>query len=367
MLGPRGTGKSSWIKKHFPKTGRYIDLLNEETFFNHAQEPGLLLRQLSSLAPNSWVVIDEIQSLPSLLNGVHSAIENQKLKFVLSGSSARNLRKKGVNLLGGRALELHMHPFISSEIGNFFNLEAQLQFGSIPIVFSSEEKKKRLLAYVQIYLSQEIQRESAAKRLPSFVRFLSVASLFNGQIMSLSSAARDSGVARSTIQSYLEILVDSLMIFFVEPYRPKLRVKEVGHPKLYWFDTGVVRAIKKNLGPVIPEEGGSLFESWVAQLLRAENSYREIYDELFFWSSHESTDQKVEVDFLLKRGQKFIAIEAKYSERLKPDMLKGLKAINELKNIKEKILVYRGKEKITTPDGIKILPVPDFLKYLANL
>lgn len=199
---------------------------------------------------------------------MHRAIEMQQLKFALLGSSARKLRRAGVNLLGGRALQKFMHPFLPHELGDLFSIERVLQHGSIPLIWNAEDRAEQLRSYVQLYIKEEIQAEALVRNLSGFVRFLPVAALFHAQVMNVESIGRDCGIARSTVEGYLRILEDTLLAFQLPAFEPKLRVRQRNHPKLYWNDSGLVRAIKKQLGPVAIEEQGNLFEGFIAQVLR---------------------------------------------------------------------------------------------------
>ena len=256
LFGPRGTGKSRWIAARFADAAASFDLLDETVRVELLSDPGALARKLEPLRPGDWVVIDEVQRAPVLLNTVHRYIEKRRLRFVLCGSSARQLRRRGVNLLAGRAVERRLHPLTPAELGERFDLEDALRLGTLPLVWSAADRADTLRAYVQTYLAQEIQAEAAVRGLPSFVRFLPIAALFHGQTLSAASLARDAGVPRSTVQTYLEILEQTLLTFRLEAYRPRLRVKEVAHPKIYWADAGLVRAFKRSLGPLQEEERG---------------------------------------------------------------------------------------------------------------
>jgi len=365
LFGPRGTGKSHWLAEQFPDAAASFDLLDEAVLVELLGDPAAFARKLDGLRAGDWVLVDEVQRAPALLNTVHRCIEKRRLRFVLCGSSARQLRRKGVNLLAGRAVERRLHPFTASELGDRFDLEEALALGTLPLIWSAEDRIETLRAYVQTYLVQEIQAEAAARRLPSFVRFLPVAALFHGQVLNVASLARDSGVPRSTIQAYLEILEQTLLTFRLEAYRPRLRVKEVAHPKLYWADAGLVRAFKHNLGRVQEEERGALFEGWVAQTLRAMNDYVGLFDDWSYWSSHGSAGT-VEVDFLLRRGKRLVAIEAKASRRFKAEMLKGLQASGELPGLERRVLVYGGADAWRTDDGIEVMSVARFTNEVAR-
>jgi predicted AAA+ superfamily ATPase len=365
LFGPRGTGKSRWIGERFASAALVIDLLDEALRVELLADPAAFARKLEPLRKGDWVVIDEVQRAPVLLNTVHRFIEKRSLRFVLCGSSARQLRRRGVNLLAGRAVERRLHPFTPAELGERFDLEEALTVGTLPLVWSAGDRADTLRAYVQTYLAQEIQAEAAVRGLPSFVRFLPIAALFQGQALNVASLARDSGVPRSTVQAYLEILHQTLLTFSLETYRPRLRVKEVAHPKLYWADTGVVRAFKRALSPVQEEERGALFEGWVAQTLRAMNDYVGLFDDWFYWSSHGSGGT-VEVDFLLRQGKNLIAVEAKAGRRFKPEMLKGLQAIAELTGVKRRVLVYGGQDSWRTEDHIEVMSPARFAATLSG-
>jgi predicted AAA+ superfamily ATPase len=360
LFGPRGTGKSRWLADRFPNAGATFDLLDEAVLLELLGDAAAFARKLDALRAGAWVIVDEIQRAPVLLNTVHRLIEARRLRFALCGSSARQLRRKGVNLLAGRAIERRLHPFTATELEAEFDLEEALAVGTLPLVWSSSDRVETLRAYVQTYLVQEIQAEAAVRRLPSFVRFLPVAALFHAQVLSIASLARDAGVARTTLQAYLDILEQTLLTFRLEAYRPRLRVKEVAHPKLYWADAGLVRAFKRSLGPLQEEERGGLFEGWVAQSLRAMNDYAGLFDDWFYWSAHGSSGA-VEVDFMLRRGKRLIAVEAKGSRRYKVEMTKGLRAIAALPGVERRILVYGGKDSWRTEDGIDVMSATSFI------
>ncbi|MCP4153722.1 MAG: ATP-binding protein [bacterium] len=363
LFGPRGTGKTTWVNHEFKNAHRF-NLLDESLYQSYLADVSQFANQLRALEPGSQVFVDEIQRLPNLLNEVHRFMEEQNLHFILSGSSARKLKKSGINLLAGRALYKKMHPFLPAELGDEFNLESVLTFGSIPLVWNSPDKKETLKAYVRMYLKEEIKAEALVRNLPGFVRFLPVAALLHGQTLNISGAARDTGVARTTLNGYIEILEDTLLVFRLPAYSLKLRLREKKHPKLYWIDPGLVRAVNNRFGELYPEEKGALFEGFIAAVLKAYQDYSDLFDDYFYWSP--ASSQKIEVDFLLKREDDFIAIEVKTSINLQRAHFKGLKAISELTGLKKRILVYPGEKKMKTKDNIEVWPLQFFLETLRN-
>ncbi|HEQ71050.1 MAG TPA: ATP-binding protein, partial [Spirochaetia bacterium] len=256
LLGPRGSGKTTWLRSKFPDA-HFIDLLSEETYYRFLSNPGQFARELSAVSKGGWVVVDEVQRLPDLLNEVHRFIEERRLNFVLCGSSARKLKRAGVNLLAGRALNRAMHPFVPEELGEQFNLEEAMRYGCLPIVHDSTEKQETLAAYARLYLKEEIQAEALVRNLPGFARFLPVAALFHGQSINVTNIAREAGVARTTVAGYLEILEETLLCFRLPAYEAKLRVRERKLPKWYWCDPGIVRAMKRSTGALVVEEKGA--------------------------------------------------------------------------------------------------------------
>ena len=202
------------------------------------------------------------------------------------------------------------------------------------------------------------------RNLPGFTRFLPIAALFHGQTLNVQSLARDAGVARTTASGYLDILEDTLLAFRLPPFEAKLRVRERKHPKLYWIDPGIVRAVKRQLGPVSAEERGALLEGWIAVLLRLYGEYRDLHEDCFYWSSTES--RGTEVDFLLRRGREYLAIEVKSAQRVSSAHLSGLRAIADLKGLVRRILVYSGTRRLQTESGIALYPIKAFLKALAE-
>ena len=345
LLGPRGTGKSTWAKRVFPNA-YVLNLLDEKIYQEHLSDVGLFSREMEALPSGSWVLLDEVQRLPYLLNEVHRYIEDKKLRFILCGSSSRKLKTVGTNLLAGRALKRGLHPFVPEELGKDFDLEEVLTHGSIPLIWKSESKKETLEAYAQLYLKEEIQAEALVRNLGGFARFLPLAALFHGQILSIAALARDSGIPRTTVQGYIEILEDTLLAYRLSAFEGNLRVREKKHPKFYWIDPGLVQSFSRDMVRVDLKRNirlkGNLFEGWIASTLRAYQDYRKMFDEFYYWSPADA--QKTEVDFLLRKKNDFVAIEVKTTERLRPEDLLGLKAISSLKGLKRRLMVCLVEE-----------------------
>jgi uncharacterized protein len=363
LFGPRGVGKTTWARQAFPQAERF-DLLDEGLYQGLLADPSGLSSRLRALKPGQWVWIDEIQRLPNLLNEVHRFIEERRQRFILTGSSARKLRRTGVNLLAGRALTRTMYPLVPDELGRDFDLDEVLRFGSLPIVWDADSKKETLEAYVQTYLKEEIQAEALARNLAGFSRFLPVAALFHAQALNVSALARDAGVSRMTVSGYIDILEDTLLAFRLPGYEGKLRVRERKHPKLYWIDPGLVRAVKKQLSPVSAEERGGLLEGLAAVVLRAHAEYTNLFDEMWYWSPSDTV--RTEVDFLLRKGDHYLAIEVKSSPRFSSDSLRGLRAIESLRGLRRRLLVYTGSAVLRTEDGIDAWPAARFFEAISR-
>ena len=274
------------------------------------------------------------------------------------------MRAGGVNLLGGRAGKMLLHPFVPEELGEDFDLNQALHYGLLPIVWSSANRSKKLRSYTEAYFTEEIKAEALVRNLPAFARFLEVAALYHGQVVNMSAVARDSENKTHHVRNFFSILEDTMLGFFLPAYQAKLRMKERKSNKFYLVDPGLARALKKNFGPVSVEEKGSLFEGLIAQILRAYKNYCDLYEDIYYWSSSEA--KKTEVDFLLKRGKELIAIEVKAKTQVSSQDYKGLKAISKLPTVKRRIVVYLGKAIRKTEEGIEIWPFDFFCKNLKK-
>jgi predicted AAA+ superfamily ATPase len=364
LFGPRGSGKTTWIRHNLPDAKR-IDLLDEEIYQRYLADPGAFAAELRAVSAGSWVVVDEIQRIPNLLNEVHRFIEEKGFKFVLCGSSSRKLKKAGVNLLAGRALHRLMHPFVPEEIGAAYNIHDVMRFGALPVVFDSgneENKRDTVRSYARMYLKEEIQAEAVVRNLPAFSRFLPVAAVCHAETINVSGIARDAAVARSTVNGYIEILEDTLLCFRLNGYEAKARVKERKLPKLYWVDPGIVRAVKGALNAPVEEEKGALFEGLVGQTLRAYKDYRGICDEMFYWQAQSG----LEVDFLLKKGKQLMGIEAKSGKRYSKKWCRGLRVLAGAVKLERSIVVYPEGPEMRTEDGIEVMPFEKFAEMLAD-
>jgi len=363
LLGVRGVGKSTLAKQLFPRATR-IDLLEEQLLQSYLSNPELFALKLNAERPGATVVVDEIQRLPNLLNEVHRAIEDRKLRFALLGSSARKLKRAGTNLLAGRAVKRELFPLTPHELGAVFNLSRVLRYGSIPLVVAAADHEDTLRGYVELYLKEEIRAEALVRNLPAFSRFFPIAALFHGRTINTTNIAREAGVGRTTVQGYLEILEDTLLTTRLPAFEPRLRVRERALPKLYWIDSGLARAAARTPGAPSGEEMGHLFEGYLLTVLRAYNARHSIFDDIFYWASSDAN--RVEVDFVLRRGKQFIAIEVKSSAQFSESHCKGLRAFEALPGVRRRILVYTGKDRLRTRDGIEVLPFHTFCDELHD-
>lgn len=361
LFGPRGTGKSTWVKANFPKA-LILDLLESDLYTDLLASP----QRLENFIPKNfsdWVVLDEVQKIPALLNEVHRLIEKHRYKFVLTGSSARSLRKKGVNLLAGRALTYQMHPLTAVEAGEDFELHRALSYGQLPSIYSESDPKAYLEAYVKSYLREEVQQEGLTRNLGAFVRFLESASFSQGTSLSISTVARDCGVERKIVENYFGILEDLLLGIRLPVFTKKARRRMVSHPKFYFFDVGVFRTLRPQ-GPLdAPSEAeGAAFESLLFQELRAINDYYQLGYELYYWR----TSNQLEVDFILYGKKGLLAFEVKRSNKIAQESFRGLKGfLNEYPAAKA-FLVYGGTHQMREGD-ISVLPMVSCLRNLPAL
>ena len=370
LFGIRGSGKTQLLKRLFP-SALYIDLLDQSRYQSFLSDIGLFYKEINAFKKEGLVIVDEIQKMPELLNEVHRSIENFPHRhFILTGSSVREMNAKKVNFLGGRAGKKTLHPFVPEELGEDFNLDEALHYGLMPIVWSHPDRNDKLKNYIEAYLTEEIKAEALVKNLSNFSRFLQEAGLCHGQVVNMSSIARDAGIKRSDVRNFFSILEDTWLGFFLPAYSSKLKIREIKSPKFYLTDPGLARGLKKNFGPVAVEEKGFLFEGLIAQTLRAYKDYKSykdlcnpLYEEISYWSPSET---KTEVDFILKRRDGLIAIEVKAKEQVSAKDYKGLKIAKKILGVQKQILIYMGKTIGKTEEGIEIWPFDFFCENLKE-
>ncbi|MFC1497559.1 ATP-binding protein [Verrucomicrobiota bacterium] len=363
LFGPRGTGKTTWLKDHFCKDDSvYLDLLDDGLYTELSSRPKRL-ETLARPSSSGWVVLDEIQRVPALLNEVHRMIESAGFRFAMTGSSARSLRKKGVNLLAGRAQTYHMHPLTAFELQSDFSLKHALRFGHLPSVFAREKPADYLKSYVRTYLREEVLQEGLARSLANFTRFLETASFSQGSPVNIAEIARESALNRKVVDSYFNILEDLLIGCFVPVFAKRARRKLVIHPKFYFFDAGVYRSIRP-MGPLdSPEEAEGLsLETLCFQELKAVNESLSLEYDLYYWR----TSNGVEVDFILYGPRGILAFEVKRSARYTKKDLAGLRAFSKDYPSAKCFLLYGGDFK-REEYGISILPLEKALPGLPAI
>lgn len=365
LLGPRGCGKTTWLREKLPKAHWYNLLLDRE-LLRLMRDPGLFRREIDALPAGSWVVVDEVQKLPALLNEVHDALTTspKRWRFALTGSSARRLRREDANLLAGRVISRQMYTLTIAELKARPPVDDLLRFGGLPLVRTERVLATRidlLEAYVETYLTQEIRTEALVRSLESFTRFLEVAALANGQVTNVAGLARDSAVARPTVQGYFEVLTDTLLGAWLPAWRPRAKVKEVQHPKFYLFDCGVVRALSHRLRePLDSTERGHLLETLVFNELRAHIAYSGCGGELSYYRTPSGT----EVDFIWVRGKHRIGIEVKAAKQWRPEHGRALRELQEQKVLTASHAIYLGD----TPQqegSVSVRPLHRFLEELS--
>lgn len=357
LFGPRGTGKSTWLKKTYPEAF-FIDLLDPASFRLYSAAPEKLKAILVEQKEKKVIVIDEIQKVPELLNVVHSLIEEKRgYQFVLTGSSARKLKREGVNLLGGRALLRHMPPFFAAELDGAFDLKKNIKFGMLPIVLDSSEPQEVLNAYVGIYLKEEVQAEGIVRNVGDFARFLESMSFSHASLINTANIARECQVARKTVDNYLLILEDLLLSFKLDVFRRKAKRSLTNHSKFYFFDSGVYYSLRpQNFHDVESEREGAALEGLVAQHLKGWVESQKEPHQLHFWR----TSTKLEVDFIVSGPDTFLSIEVKNGKVIHPTDLKGLEAFISDYPEATALLLYRGKERYKERN-ILCMPVEEFL------
>jgi len=361
LFGPRGTGKTTWARSTFPQAV-YLDLLEAELFNDLIANPQRL-ENLITRDPRGWVVIDEVQRIPELLNEVHRLIEARACRFVLTGSSARKLRRGGTNLLAGRALTYALHPLTAVELGAAFDLERSLAWGQLPSVHVEADPKAYLESYAQTYLREEVQQEGLSRNLGNFARFLEAASFSQASSLNVSAVARDCGVERKVVESYFSILEDLLIAAQVPAFAKKAKRRLAAHPKFFFFDAGLFRTLRPK-GPLDRPEAiaGHALETLVFQELRAVNDYLRLGYRINYWRTADGR----EVDFVLYGEKGLLAFEVKRAAKPSPAQLRGLRAFLGDYPMAKAFFLYGGKRR-RHEGGIEFVPLDEALPRLPEL
>lgn len=361
LFGPRGTGKSTWLKMQYAESVLYVDLLSPDLFRLYSARPERLKELIEGNPDKKIVIIDEIQKVPLLLDVVHQLIEQRKdLRFILTGSSSRKLKRTGIDLLAGRAAYKTLHPFMASELGDDFNLESALEYGMVPLVVNSVNPVETLNAYVALYLNEEVKMEGLVRNIGDFSRFLEIISFSNASILNNTEIARESQVGRKAVESYISVLEDILLAHKLPVFTKRAKRHLISHPKFYFFDVGVYRTLRPS-GPLdSPHEiNGIALENLILQHLMAWNAYHGNGNKLYYWR----TKAGVEVDFIVYGSDTLIAIEVKNAKNIRSNDLKGLKAFKTDYPEAYCLFLYRGNEKLMK-NGILCMPCDLFLKNL---
>jgi predicted AAA+ superfamily ATPase len=326
------------------------------------RDPAAFGKECELLERGAWVVVDEVQRAPILLDEVQRLMTEKRLRFVLSGSSARKLRRGASNLLAGRAEVRRLFPFVSRELDFKRGLDESMEHGMLPLAVLGDRPRAFLKSYVETYLHEEVQAEALVRQIGPFARFLEVAARMNGQVVNVSGIARDAGVARPTVQDYFQILIDTLIAFWLPAWKLKPSVKEVRHPKLYLFDTGVTRHLA-GFGhlAVHPEERGFLLETILLHEMRAYLHYTELDYPMFYWRTHDGA----EIDFLIDTPEGLVAIEVKAAERWQGKFHASIAKMRAERTGSplRAFGVYTGKRALKE-DGVRVLPWAEFLRAL---
>ena len=358
LFGPRGVGKTAWAHQQFPDA-LFFDLLHYPTYTQLLAAT----QRLGDRIPQGykgWVVVDEIQRVPELLNEVHRLIESRRLRFVLTGSSARKLRRRGVNLLAGRALTCHLHPFTALELGSDFNLKHALRWGCLPLACASEKPEDFLNSYAATYLREEVQQEGFARNIGAFGRFLEAASFSQAGVLNMAAVARECAVSTKVVEDYFSILEDLLIAVRLPVFTKHAKRRLVAHPKFYYFDAGVFQAIRPR-GPLdAPEQiHGAALETLFLQQVRALNDYATLGYRLYYWR----TSTGDEVDFVLYGERGLRAFEVKMAHNLRPDDLRALQRFQSDFPQAKTHLLYLGDRR-WHERGIEVVPFLDCLTQL---
>jgi predicted AAA+ superfamily ATPase len=357
LWGPRQTGKSSLLRATYPGA-RTIDLLSAREHVRFARDPGLLREEVEGSGAR-FMVLDEVQKVPALLDEVHWLIENRRVAFALCGSSARKVRRGHANLLGGRAVRYELHGLVSTEVGERFDLVRALNHGYLPRHYLTDDARGVIRAYMDDYLKEEVVAEGLTRNLPAFSDFLAAAALADGQLVSYTSIARECGVSAYTVKEYFQILSDTLLGAFVPAYRKRPKRRVVQTPKFYFADVGIVNHLARR-GRLEPGSAlfGAAFENWVFHELSAYRAYRGFPFELSYWRLASG----IEVDFVVDDFR--LAVEAKATRHAHQEHFKALRELVADHRVHRRIVVTLDERPRRTEDGIDILPARDFARRL---
>lgn len=361
LLGPRGTGKTAWLRQRFPDA-LVFDLLHADEYRRLSAAPERL-RDAIPADFNGWVVLDEVQRVPELLDEVHALIERRQLRFAMTGSSARKLRRGGANLLAGRARTLHMHPLTALELGDDFSLARALRHGTLPFACTSDDPASYLRDYVVTYLREEVLQEGLVRSLATFSRFLEVASFAQGCPLNMASVARECGVSAKLAESHFMLLEDLLLAVRLPVFTRRAQRRMTSHPKFYYFDPGVFRALRPR-GPldVESEIDGPALETLVLTNLRAVNHAHDLGYDIHYWR----TAVGAEVDFVLYGERGLLAFEVKRSARVGDEDLASLRQFQKDYPMSRCLLVHGGSER-RHEAGIDIVPAATLLRCLDRV
>ena len=359
LLGPRQTGKSTSLHAAYPDAV-WIDLLKAEVFRRYLNNPEFLRQELPHEGNMPFVVIDEVQKLPAILDEVHWLHENRNVQFALCGSSARKIKRGHANLLGGRAIRYEMFGFVSAELGPDFDLTRMLNNGYLPRIYLAKQPQRLLNAYVANYLKEEIANEGLVRNLPVFSDFLNMAALSDTEPVNFSTIARDCGISSQTIKEYFLILEDTLLGRWLPSFRKRPKRRVAGSPKFYFSDVGIVNFLAKR-GKIQhgSELFGKAFENWCFHELNAYNLYREAFAEFYYWRLAGGT----EVDFIINDME--LAIEVKATKKVTAKHLKGLNSLKtDHPNVKRRLVICCEDKYRITDEKIEIIPAKFFTEIL---
>jgi len=365
LFGPRATGKTTWLRSVLPEA-RWYDLLLNDVFVRYLHDPARLRHEVEALPKGGWIVIDEIQKIPALLDEVHAliAMHGRSHRFALSGSSARKLKRLDANMLAGRVINRAFFSLTCAELGERPPVDEVLRLGLLPGVWSDREYALDILeAYAANYLREEIQQEALTKDLAAFARFLRVAASLNGQVVNVANVAAESAVARQTVQRYFGVLVDTLIGTWLPAWQPRVKIREAAHPKFYFFDSGVARAAAGRIrSPIDDVERGTLLETWVLHELRAHLAYHGLGGEITYYR----TGAGVEADFICAGPRRRVAIEVKSAQRWRREWGAAARELIARRVVDRAVGVYLGSAALAH-DRFRVLPIYEFLAALPEL